>query len=232
MLQNFRAIILLFIVTSLFSNDTDIDQYIRSGGSVDLTQGTKVTNMPYGYFIGQFGKSSIKGYDKINLSSYDDKKLLIGFGVYDIKEENCRYLDIPSNSTFDIAFDKRFTIGNDTYGLSRDKVTYSQCLSKAAQYSGFIFTPRDISEMSTVLRYFGHDKDMWMGYSKENCDSQYKNDENFEQSYENFMYPAEICTDTNRFTYSPLNTSQWLRVDQVDEYYCPIKINSPDYKTY
>lgn len=229
MYQNIRTLILICISINLFANN-NIDQYIRSGDSVDLTKGTKVTNMPYGYFIGQFGKSSIKGYDKIDLSDYENKKLLVGYGVYDIKDENCRYLDIPSNSTFDIAFEHRFVLNNSTYGLSRDKMTYSQCVSKVAQYNGFVFTPKDISEFGATVRHFGQNKEMWIGYTRKDCNSNYFNDENFEQTYENFQYPIEECSDINNFTYSPTNSNQWLRTNQNNEYYCPIKINSPDYR--
>lgn len=230
MLQNFRTLIFSGLTLSIsLCGDASIDKHIRDGSGVDLTNGSAVTGMPYGYFVGQFGKSSIKGYDQQNLDEYQDKKLLIGYGVYDIKNENCRYLDVPSNSTFKVAFDFIFTLNNVTYGVSRDKLTYSGCLAKAAQYSGYVFTPKDFSEFSTAMRHFGNEKDMWMGYSRADCDTPYMNNENFEQNYENFEFPVETCDSTKLMSYKGANSYQWTRAQATETHYCPIKINSPDY---
>lgn len=231
MLQKIKYLILIgFLAPLLFATDTNIDSYVRANSAVDLTQGTKVTKMPYGYFVGQFGKSSMKLLDKKDLSNYTNKKLLVGYGVYDIKDENCRYLDVPSNKDFNIAFESIYVVGNETFAISRDKVTYAGCLAKAAKYSAFVFTPSSLTEMSMSENKFGKEKDMWLGYTREDCNKGYKLDENFAQSYENFETPVETCLESKRFTFSPANTKKWERVNQSELHYCPVKIASPDYK--
>lgn len=208
----------------------NIDVNIRSNSTVNLAKGSKTTNTPYGYFVSDFGKSSIKGFDKIDLSAYPNKHLLVGYGVYDINQENCRYLDVPSNSNFDIDFNNRTVIGDNTFGISRNKYTYSECLSKVAQYSGFVFTPKDASQYAIVNnRLKLQDKDTWIGYTRKNCTAPYLNDEHFEQSYEDFLHKNEVCTAMRRFTVKPKETSVWMRRDSSETHYCPIKIASPDY---
>lgn len=231
MLQNIRTIvgILFFIVVCHAEDASTINSYLRQDSSINLLQGSKVTDMPYGYFIGDFSKSSMKAYDKQNFSMDQNKKLFVGYGTYDLKDENCRYLDIPSNFDFKIAFDKIIVIGNNTYGISRDKLSYSACLSKVAQYSGFVYTPKDASDSLAIYSQLGIDKDIWVGLSRAACDFPYKNDEGIEQSFSNFIYPIEACTDENRFTYKPADESIWLRTNQNETHYCAVKINSPDY---
>lgn len=229
MLQKIISIIAILFFSNNILLASDITAFGREGTSIDLTKGSQPTDLPFGYYISEFSKSSIKGYDQIDLSDWENKKLLIGYGTYDIKDENCRYLDVPSNSSFEVDFDNITVLDNKTYGISRQKMTYSQCLSKAAQYSGYIFTPKDASTGGTVNRTLGREKSMWVGYSKQTCESDYKNNEGFAQSYENFIYPVEYCTDENKFTYKLENSTEWLRTSENDRHYCPIQINSPDY---
>lgn len=236
MLNNIRVLILLCCTAAVaFSASTDdIDKRVREGSTVDLTQGTKVTNMPYGYYVSEFGKSSIKGYDKMDLSGYKEKKLLVGYGVYDVKGENCRYLDVPSNAKFDLHYKKRFTINDTTYAISRVPMTYTQCKSNAAQYSGFVFTPKNKTEAIAVSKKFGTTEPMWIGYSKPNCQSSYLNDEGYEQSFEFFSSEyrtdkRDVCRDDNRFTHTSNSGYLWKKSDSNEIKNCAIKFNSPDY---
>lgn len=230
MFQNFKLAIGFLIALHITLSANSIDADIRSQSTVNLVKGSKTTNIPYGYFVSDFGKSSIKGFDKIDLSNYPDKHLLVGYGVYDINEENCRYLDVPSNKTFDTDFSYRTIIGKNTYGVSRKKYSYSKCLSKVAQYSGFVFTPKDLLEYNNVAYSLKIDKqDVWVGYSRKDCSKNYLNDEGFEQSFENFFHKDERCDESKRFTVKPSSVSSWFRRDSSESHYCVIKINSPDY---
>jgi hypothetical protein len=186
--------------------------------------------MPYGYFISQFGKSSIKGYDGVDLSNYKDKRLLIGYGTYDIKDENCRYLDVNSSTHFDRDFQKRFVFDNQTFAISREPMSFNDCLELVARYNGYIFTPSRVSQAIYLRDKFGYEEDIWLGYRRENCSTIYKNHEDYEQSYENFAYPFEVCSDSKLNSYMPKDSLSWLRTDSSYNFYCPIKINSPDYR--
>lgn len=233
MLQNFNRIIsvlgVLCISKFAFADSTTIDKYLRDGSSVNLLQGSKVNDMPYGYYIPKFSKSSIKAFSQQDFSAYGDKKIFIGYGTYDINDENCRYLDIPENKTLPIAFEKIYSTSNETYAISRDKMTYASCLAKTGGYSGYIFAPSSTIEAGNIYRNFGLDKDVWIGYSRNNCGSAYLNTEGNEQNYENFLNPIEICDENKRFAYKIANDLHWDRVAQSELHYCPIKIASNDY---
>lgn len=233
MLQNLRVVKILIIglafASVMYAGVGDIDSRVRSDSNVNLISGSKVTEMPYGYYVPAFGKSSLKVIDRKNLQDYGSKKLLIGYGVYDISEENCRYLDVPT-ADFDIAFDKRVVLNNETYAISRDKVTYQGCLAKTAQYNGYIYAPSSMDDLAMIRKRLGTDKDMWMGYSRLSCAEPYINAEGVEQSFETFLTPIEMCDPLKLFTFNIANSNYWKRVDQTEVHYCPLKINSPDYK--
>lgn len=223
-----RLILLTLIHISLFAS-TDIELHVREGSGVDLTSGSKVTDTPYGYYVSSFGKNSIKAYNQIDLSAYPNKKLLVGYGIYDIQDDNCRYLDVPSNKNMKLDFEKIFTFGDSTYAISRNKYTYTECANKAAQYSGLVWTPNNANEMAHVTDKLGLDKDMWVGYTRADCSTNYKNNENYEQSYENYLFTQEICSETKKYTKKEADEYKWHRVDKDEMNYCPIKINSLDY---
>ena len=233
MLQNFTLTILLSALV-LFADPNVIHD--RSGSDIDLIGGTRVTNMPYGYYISEFSQSSIKAFEDVDLSQYPDKKLLVGYGTFDINEENCRYLDVPSNENMINEFENIADLGNKTYGVSRMRMTYSQCKALTAQYSGYVYSPSDIASYGAVLnivnntRKGGTAKDLWVGYSRADCSSGYINDEGLNQSYTNFRFPNEICTNATLNTYSIAGSKSWERTSSTDTHYCPIEINSPDYK--
>ena len=233
MLQNNKIIlILLFITNVLIANNT---VHLRDGSSIDLIDGSKVTNTPYGFYIHSFGKSSIKAFDKIDISQYPDKKLFVGYGTFDKKDENCRYLDVPSNASINVEFESISTLGNKTYAASRNRMSYTQCKALVTKYSGFVYTPPSSSNYSAVLSRIynigdgGIAKDIWIGYSKIDCDANYMNDEGLEQRYSNYRYKHEMCSPATQYSYKTANSKFWYRSGSTDLHYCPIVINSPDY---
>ncbi|WP_294961498.1 interleukin-like EMT inducer domain-containing protein [Sulfurimonas sp.] len=230
MLQKF---ILILLFPLLLSAENTL--YERDVSGVNLISGTKATDMPYGYYVEQFSKSSIKAFENIDLSLYSDKKLLIGFGTYDIDEENCRYLDVPSNSSMPTDFKNISTLGNETYAVSRIRMSYTQCKALVATYSGYVYTPKDASNYTAVLNKLNNSsggdlaKDLWVGYGRADCASEYLNDKGSSQSYTSFVIDNEICNTSNIYTYSSPDSKTWQRTGSSDQHYCPISLDSPDY---
>lgn len=230
MLQKFILALVFPLILSAANSLHDRDE-----SDVNLISGTKATDMPYGYYIKQFSKSSIKAFENVDLTLYPDKKLLVGYGTYDVNNENCRYLDIPSNASMPIDFENITVLGNETYAVSRTRMTYPQCKALVAKYSGYVYTPMDISNYSAVLNKLnnlsngGTAKDLWVGYGRVDCSSPYLNDEGVNQSFTSFRNKNEICSDFNLYTYSIPNTRIWQRTGLSDQHYCPIVIKSPDY---
>jgi len=231
MLQK-SLLVIISICVQAFAVNLVLD---RNNTDVELLKGGKATNVSYGYYLQNFQKTSMKAFEDIDLSLYPSKKLLIGYGVYDVNDNNCRYLDIPSNSDIDVNFENLTVLGNKTYAVSRTKITSSECKALTAQYSGYVYTPKNASEYKAVLNGInqrskgGIAHDLWVGYTRTDCDSQYLNDEGFSQQFTKFIYKNEICTPYNLYTYSPADSQLWLRTGSSDLHYCAIEIQSPDY---
>ena len=231
MLQKF----ILVIATLALSLNAANNVVERDNTDVNLLEGGKATDMSYGYYIKNFQKTSMKAFENVDLSQYPDKRLLVGYGVYDVNEQNCRYLDVPSNSSIDVDFENLTVLGNRTYAVSRNKVTFSDCKALAAQYSGYVYTPKNGSSYGSVLKQINNTsggstaRDLWVGYSRPSCSDEYVNDEGFQQSYNPFSFKNEICTPYNLYTYSPAGMQSWLREGGNELHYCPIEIQSPDY---
>jgi len=236
MLQITFTIISIFILLggNLFASDSNSVQD-RENSTIQLMNGSKYTNTPYGYYKEQLSKSSFKAFDKLDLSKYPKKQVFVGYGLYDKEEKNCRYLDVPSNINLPVDFENITTIGNNTYAISRARQTYSECKALALQYSGIVYTPYSPSEYIAVNDAVtnsangGIAKDFWIGYSKKDCNSEYLNDQGYEQSYKNFKYKHEMCNANNLYTYKKANSNYWNRTSSSDMHYCVIKITSNDY---
>ena len=241
MLQNYKYAIIFYTCASLISTpclmaNTAYSQIkaIPRSSTVHLTTGSRITNTPYGYYIPSFGNMKLESVQNQNLSKYGNKKILIGYGVYDINNQYCKYLDVPSNSTFDLDFAHRMVYGNKTFGISRNPMTFTQCRALVAKYNGFIYTPHTAAQMYYIYNAFNSTgaKDMWLGYHRTSCTSPYLNGQGYQQSYTNLLPKMSTC-DTNRLdTYVHSTSAQdyfWTRTNGDQRYYCPIMIDSPDY---
>lgn len=233
MLQN--SLLILFLFFSSFLYGTDNTLHDRSISDVNLISGSKATNIPYGFYINGFQKSSIEAFKNVDLAQYPNKKLFVGYGVYDIDDKNCRYLDVPSNSDLPQYVKNIKKLGNNTYGVSFSRMTFSQCKALASRFSGYVYTPNNPSEYQAVTDALNNTiggetpKDFWIGYSRPDCSSPYLNDEGYSQSYVKFRFKNEICSSTNKLTYTNAGSKLWMRTGDTDQHYCPIVIHSPDY---
>jgi hypothetical protein len=233
MLQNFILIVFLCIGGFLYGEDNTLHD--RSISDVNLISGSKATNIPYGFYINGFQKSSIEAFKNVDLTQYPNKKLFVGYGVYDVDDKNCRYLDIPSNNELPQHVKNIKTLGNNTYGVSFSRMTFSQCKALASKFSGYVYTPMNASEYQAVMDALNNTaggetpKDFWVGYLRSDCSSSYLNDEGYSQSYVRFRFKNEICNDSNKLTFTNAGSRVWMRTGSTDEHYCPIVIHSPDY---
>jgi len=235
MLQNFKYKIVTIAFLSAFSISlfaTEKKIVERESNSVDLIHGSRITNTPYGGFIDSFEKIKSRQIENADVSKYDNKRIFVGYGIYDSNDDYCKYLDLPSNSTFDIAFENRTVIGDKTYAISRDKMTYEECLSKVSSYGGFVYTPKTSATATAILQTIVPDnnKDIWIGYHRDDCSKQYVNGQNIAQTYSNFLKQDSVCNENELNTYIDLSLSKkWLKSNSHEQRFCPIMIDSKDY---
>ena len=103
-----------------------------------LRNSDRPSDMPVASYGEFFEKESINLVENIDISEYIGMKGFIGYGVYDIKEDQCQYLEVPGKGKFE--FDQDFEAygshNGHTYGLSRNTMDYNSCVALAGAFGG------------------------------------------------------------------------------------------------
>ena len=222
MLQN--TLLTLFFLTSLFASSAQ-------QRSVEVLDGNKISNLPYGYYLPQFQKSTIKLFDKLNFSSYGDKQIYIGFGVFDREDNNCKYIDAGNNKeNFELDFEKIIALEDKTFAISRNRMSFNACKTRVNSYSGYVATPSSASINSSLLNTHYKSRDTWIGYVRTDCFSDYINQKGITQQFDMIAFDKDKCNDQKLHLYSPEDTSLWYEASESELHYCMIEIASPDFE--
>ena len=223
-------LIAILISASLYAGG--ISSHVRPDSKNQLLKGSKAQNIPYGYFIPNFSKTSMKIIDGMDFSTYSNKKVLVGYGVFDVKQDNCRYLD-ADQTNFRAVFKNIAVVNKKTFAISRDPMSYNACMSLASQYHGVVFTPSGSSNEATVMRRLFKDvsqNESWIGYSRLSCSDNYLNAYGLRQTFEHFQRGNEGCVDGYFNVKYNKNTKRWKKTLSSESLLCPIEIDSPDYE--
>jgi len=217
--------IVLFLSFSLVFGDV-----IPRENADDLMGNTAITKIPYGFYKEKMEKGTYKVVDKEDLSVYPLKRIFAGYGVFDLQEKTCKYVENNDNKQyFTSDFEKINVFNNNTFAISRAKMTYSQCSSMVNKYIGEVYTPNSITEESAVSRGYFLEDSAWVGMQRADCNSDYINDSGIKQGYENFLYKAEPCSETKANVVKIANSTNWLRRNASEYHKCVIRIKTNDY---
>lgn len=218
--------ILIFILTTA----TLLADVIPNNVNEDTIDSTKVTTMPYGFYKEKMEGGTYKVINKEDMSGYEEKRIFSGYGVYDIEEQNCKYIENSDNKLyFKTDFEKIKVFDNNTFAISRSKMTYPQCVAMTARYVGEVYAPKSAVENNAISRGEYLDDETWIGISKAGCDYEYVNSEGIEQGYSNFKYPANPCAETSLNVYKERGTTLWRRTNKDTTRKCVIRIKTNDY---
>ncbi|CAA6815393.1 MAG: Unknown protein [uncultured Campylobacterales bacterium] len=225
-----RVIIyLLLFISCLFCVD------VVSRVDINLTDGSKTTKLPYGYYDPALYRSSMTAFKDKDLSSYGDKHIFGGYGLYDKSENNCKFMEInPTGESdwksFEINYENNITVADKTYAISLNTMSYSSCLAEANKYHGTVYTPENSVENNKVSNDNFFKYNSWIGYTRTDCSSDYQNSFGRTQEYENFLNPYEPCDSNKLGVIKPANTHRWKRENLNTNARCLIEIDSPNYK--
>lgn len=226
-----KTILTLALVLS-FSVFSQAEQIVKDrNASVEIMDGSKVSDIPYGYYTDALSPQMIKIIGSLNMSAESNKRLFAGYGVYDKQEKNCKYLDTGiEQHDFDLKFEKLKTFNGHSYAISRDALTLSQCKALTATYSGYIFSPSNYIENDSVIgdntRLYG--EEAWLGFYRNNCASDYLNGLDETQTYKNFYETIDDCDVSQLFTYKKAGSSLWWKDNPNSIRKCIIEIDSED----
>lgn len=227
-----KKTLLAFILTLSLSGLSHAEQIVKDrNASVEIMDGSKVSDIPYGYYTDSLAPQMIKIIGSLDMSSESGKRLFAGYGVYDKKEKHCKYLDTGIDKhDFDLKFEKLKTYNGHSYAISRNAMTLSECKALTASFSGYVFSPSNYIENDSVIgddaRLYG--EEAWLGFYRNNCASDYLNGLDKTQTYKNFYETIDACNETELFTYKKANSSLWWKGNPNSARKCIIEIDSED----
>jgi len=228
MLQKNLLIFLLFVLhSSLFAQQ----QAMERPEDTDITTGSQISNIPYGYYIDSLSPQMLKAIDKLDVSSSPEMRIFLGYGVYDKHDKQCKYLDTGiTQHDFDLKFHKLKKHSGHTYAISRDKKTVTQCNALAAQFHGYLMVPSSAAENQGVLGRGQplYEDEGWLGVYRSNCSESYKSILDQEISYTNFFESVDNCEASKLFVYKKQNTSLWSKGSASEQKYCVVELESAD----
>lgn len=175
--------------------------------------------------------------DKQNLQAHNGKNVFVGYGIYDIEEKNCKYVEKPGLTKTDYlnAFYKRSKFAQHDYGLSRNKMSYADCRALAARLGGHIAVPDTVGEKNFLYSAFVNAyinqqkvKNAWVGIYRQSCsDPNFYNETGILQQYLPFKndYDKVNCDETKRY----LILNEFGRVSYAnpnEQHYCMVEFDS------
>lgn len=210
---------LIFIATTVFG----IDVTTRTD---EIKNNSQSSNIPYSFHYEKFQNNIIKTFDKLDLSPYNNTSLFVGYGLADKKEQNCYFVDNAANVNILNDFEAPNVIGKHSYLMSRGKMAYSVCKNLAVKYAGYVYNPETITSDSVVDKKY-EDKSFWIGLTRTDCGSDWKNQYDITQQYNQI---SDKTCDLNKLNIvSKENNILWELAASNETHYCLLQIDSKDY---
>jgi len=211
--------------------------------ATDIMKSDRPSELPVAGYSEFFEKEQINIIKNIDLSNYPGLKIFAGYGIFDSTQDNCHYIEVPGKTKFD--FENNFkdfsTYNKHSYGISKNRMTYSQCFALSAEFGG---TPVVID--SGVENYFirtnyTNNGNVWVGATINDCSSIYESATKRTQFYLNFK-EDEVCSEFKK-NVSMNSKGFWDRSSENELFSCvvewdsltylrPIKVCAPWWKVY
>jgi hypothetical protein len=190
----------------------------------------------------------LKVANKVDLSAYSDQnmEIILGYGVYDAKEEHCIFVDGNVRHTGDFVFENVWTlinkIDNKSYAVARgsdDKIlpmTFGECQALTAKYGGYVAVPDSANEQSALFRYYvKRGGDAWIGLSRPACDETLVSQSSMGKpvnipDFSDFAAKSGCYPNQATTIYMQGENGAWNYANANSKKSCIIEIDSPNYK--
>ena len=196
----------------------------------DVTTGSRVSDIPYGYYIDSLSPQMIKAFGALNLSSYGNKRIFVGYGVYDKENNKCKFLEGGfTKHEWDLKFHHLKPFSGHSYAISRDTMNFTQCRALAATFHGHLFTPASAVENQAILGNGSalYGEEGWIGIYRQNCIASYKNILDQEIGYSNFFEKIDNCEPDKLFVYKKPYSTLWFKANGEEHKHCIVEFDSP-----
>ncbi len=233
---------LIFVLT--FSNTaqaiTGIDAQERTTEiSIDMIKSSEPSDLPVAGVSDFFDKENIHLIRNFDLSSYIGKKVFVGYGVYDKKEDNCKFVEKPgvSKSDYDSTFAYVEKFNQNSYAVSKTRMSYSECQALGDRFGGYPVVLDSAAESMFVASKFSGNtvnsnsiEHVWIGAKKNSCtDVRYTNELNLPQHYENFPDTelSSVCA-SNKLNLKLDRYGKFAKTSEHTPSYCALEFEGYD----
>ena len=201
----------------------------------DVANSSTPSDMPVAGYSEYFDKENINIIENLDLSQYSGMKGFVGYGIYDIDDNNCHFVNVPGITELDYQQNlKTFkTFNQHSYAVSRNTMPYSQCLSMSNSLGGYPISVDSAAENSFIDGYFAttSNAEIWVGATINTCsDSYYTNSINRTQFFTNFGTKEEQNTcSTLKRNVNMTPYGKWTKVNGETLRKCVVEFDSEDY---
>lgn len=208
-----------------------------SEASESIVHGSEPSRTPTGGLVKSFSPMHRDLFNDLDISAGEGYQLVVGYGVYDEKDNNCIYAEKAISDTTDVSLVFEQLVGTNTkrpifnghsYALSRNPMSFAMCQSNALKYGGYpaVITTK---EENDAIQSFFPEEDMLIGIYRTSCGEPYQRYGGGDAYYTNF-YRDDICNPSRLYTKLVGGTNYWFAMDNGEEQRCLIEFDTPDWK--
>lgn len=207
---------------------------------VNITKSGEPSDLPVASVSDFFDKENIHLLQNFDLSAYTGKKVFVGYGLYDTKEENCKFIEKPGLSKLDYEanFPKNANFNQHSYAISKVRIPYSSCKALGTQFGGYPVAIDSAAENMFLAGTFTKTTinsnlvdSIWVGAKRTSCDTPlYTNEIAMNQNYEKWKTEAmgNIC-EASKLNVKADKDGSWSKTSETLPAYCVIEFENTDY---
>jgi hypothetical protein len=207
----------------------------------DFMKNSKPSDLPFLDYEEDFRKYSKNILDNFDLSKFLDKKIYVGYGIFDQEQKYCKYIEEPTldpnhnvsdkiSSWFNTSSEHHFN--QHSYIKSLHRMTYNKCKDLVSKFGGYVATPTTSAENTFLSSHYvenSSDK-IWIGLYKADRNTPYYNEEGHPQDYKNWSSYTSKAFDYSKRNVSLSYTGKWFKEGGNNSFYCVMETDSPDIK--
>ncbi len=217
------------IITPAFATSTPPSVGIeeRTINKLDtFLKSSKPSDVPFIDYQEQFRPDNVQPLKQINLSNFSGKKIFAGYGLYDVNQDHCKYVEAPGvDKELVSQFHVNGIFNLHSYGISKTPMSYDNCIALAAKFKSKPTAVTSASENNFVTSLWSG-KEKWIGINRDSCLVPYKNTDGLTQEYFNWS-PSESneCKNTE-LVVAQNEYGNWIKAAKTELKYCVVEVDS------
>lgn len=200
-----------------------IDTFLKSSSPSDV---------PFIDYIEKFIPDNTQPLKKFDLSNYTNKKIFVGYGVYDSGQNYCKYVEKPGTRDYTTVLNNVNKFNKHSYATSQETMTYDNCYRLANEFGGKPVSITSEGENSFIQStYYDAIIPKWIGSERTNCTTPYVDVLGDKQVYFNWSSLTEQPCDISKLNVLQTKNGTWTKSDKTSTLAkCIVEIDSEDFR--